>query len=178
MPRANIKRCLVGVLLGMSICFLSANQAAISPQAQTAGISEVAASTLRWPLPELSQGNTAQGKNPYVAELEKKIVGQENKPAEEVYKNIRLFKGMPAGRILRIMEVAFNPALGVDCTHCHTPGEWEKDDKEPKQIARKMWGFQGQINQQLKELIGKGAVNCTTCHRGQVKPALNLPPPK
>src|ERR1051325_5906972 len=131
MPRANIKRRLVTVLLGMSLCFLFANRAAIgtSPQAQIAGISEFAASTLRLPSPASPQGATTQGKNPYVAELEKKIVGQENKPAEEVYKNIKLFKGMPAGRILRIMEVAFNPALGVDCTHCHTPGEWEKDDK-------------------------------------------------
>jgi len=178
MPTANIKRCLVGALLGMSICFLFANQTAMTPQAQTTGISEIAASTLLWPPPESLQGSTSQAKNPFVAELEKKIAGQENKPAEEVYKNIKLFKGMPAGRILRIMEGGFSTALGVNCTHCHTPGEWEKDDKEPKQIARKMWGFQGQLNQQLKDLIGKGTVNCTTCHRGQVKPATNLSPPK
>jgi hypothetical protein len=37
-----------------------------------------------------------------------------------------------------------------------------------------MWTMQPKINALLKETIGKGAVNCTTCHRGQIKPALNL----
>ena len=94
--------------------------------------------------------------------------------AEARFKNIQIFKGMPALRVLRVMAIAFTPALGVDCSHCHTVGEWEKDDKEPKQMARKMWAMQPKINALLKETIGKGTVNCTTCHRGQVKPALNL----
>jgi len=34
-----------------------------------------------------------------LAALEKKIAGQEQKPAEEVFKNIQLFKGMPAIRV-------------------------------------------------------------------------------
>lgn len=125
------------------------------------------------PLIEWEQ-NPPATQNPYIAELEKKIAGQENKPAEEVFKNIQLFKGMPAARVLRVMAIAFAPALGVDCTHCHTPGEWEKDDKEPKQTARKMWVMMPKVNSLLKETIGKGTVNCMTCHRGQVKPALNL----
>jgi hypothetical protein len=125
------------------------------------------------PLIDWEQNPTAT-QNPYIAELEKKIAGQENKPAEEVFKNILIFKGMPALRVLRIMSIAFAPALGVDCTHCHTAGEWEKDDKEPKQTARKMWAMLPKVNNLLKETIGRGTVNCTTCHRGQVKPALNL----
>ncbi len=126
------------------------------------------------PLTEWEQ-NPPAAQNPHIAELEKKIAGQENKPAEEVFKNIQIFKGMPAGRVLRVMAGAFGPALGVDCSHCHTVGEWEKDDKEPKQTARKMWIMMPKVNNLLKETIGKGMVNCTTCHRGQVKPALNLP---
>lgn len=118
--------------------------------------------------------NPTAAQNPHIAELEKKIAGQENKPAEEVFKNIQLFKGMPASRVLRIMAIAFVPALGVDCSHCHVVGEWEKDDKEAKQTARKMWMMMPKVDKLLKETIGKGAVNCTTCHRGQVKPALNL----
>jgi len=125
------------------------------------------------PLIDWEQNPTAT-KNPHIAELEKKIAGQENKPAEEVFKNIQLFKGMPASRVLRVMAIAFSPALGVDCSHCHTIGEWEKEDKEAKQTARKMWEMMPKVNNLLKESIGKGAVNCTTCHRGQVKPALNL----
>ena len=116
----------------------------------------------------------AAEKNKYIAELEKKIAGQDNKPAEEVFKNIQTFKGIPAIRVLRVMEFAFGPALGVDCAHCHLTDQWEKDDKEPKQTARKMWTMQPKINALLKETIGKGTVNCTTCHRGQIKPALNL----
>jgi hypothetical protein len=113
-------------------------------------------------------------KNPFAAEIEKKIAGQESKPAEEVFKNIQIFKGMPASRVLAIMSIAFNAGLGVDCTHCHTAGEWEKEDKEAKQTARKMWLMMPKVNSLIKETIGRGQINCTTCHRGQVKPALNL----
>lgn len=117
-------------------------------------------------------------KNPFVAALEKQIAGQENKPAEEVFKNIQLLKGMPAIRVLRVMQTGFSASLGVDCTHCHTPEAWDKDDKEAKQTARKMWTFVAKVNQDLKQAIGKGTVNCTTCHRGQVKPATSMPVPK
>jgi hypothetical protein len=120
----------------------------------------------------------AAQKNQYIIELEKQIAGREEKPAEEVFKNIQLFKGMPALRVLRIMSVAFSAALGVDCTHCHVPGEWEKEDKQQKETARKMWRMMNRLNHDLKETIGKGTVNCTTCHRGQITPALSLPQSK
>ncbi len=121
---------------------------------------------------------TASGQNPHIAELEKKIAGSENKPAAEVFKNIQILKGAPAGRVLRIMTTAFSASLGVDCAHCHVPGEWEKEDKPQKETARKMWRLMNKLNQDLKEAIGKGGVNCTTCHRGQIKPALSLPAAK
>ncbi|SRR5260370_29411540 len=62
------------------------------------------------PARTLLNGNdvlTAQENTPFdqaqaLAELGKKITGKENKPAEEVFKNIRLLKGVPAGRLLRI----------------------------------------------------------------------------
>lgn len=117
-------------------------------------------------------------KNAFVVAVEKQIAGQETKPAEEVFKNIHLLKGMPAGRVLRVMQVAFSASLGVDCTHCHVADQWEKDDKEAKQTARKMWKFMAKVNQDLKQTIGKGTVNCTTCHRGQIKPATSLPDSK
>ena len=119
-----------------------------------------------------------------LAELRKSIAGKEQAPAETVFKNIQLFKGMPAGRVLRIMELGYARSLGVTCTHCHIPGAWEKDDKPTKQVAREMAGMVTAINtQHLKQIKNlkseQPAVNCTTCHRGQTKPALNLPePPK
>jgi hypothetical protein len=115
-----------------------------------------------------------------LAELRKSIAGKEQAPAETVFKNIQLFKGMPAGRVLRIMELGYARSLGVNCTHCHIPGAWEKDDKPTKQIARDMAAMVGAINgqhlKQIKNLKSETpVVNCTTCHRGQTKPALNLP---
>ncbi len=116
--------------------------------------------------------------------LRKSIAGKEQAPAETVFKNIQLLKGMPAGRVLRIMELGYARSLGVNCTHCHVPGAWEKDDKPTKQITREMAAMVGAINnqhlKQIKNLKSESpGVNCTTCHRGQTKPALNLPePPK
>lgn len=108
----------------------------------------------------------------YLAALEKQIAGRENKPAEEVFRNIQLFKGQPALRVLRVMEKAFLPGLGVSCTHCHVPDAWEKDDKEAKKTARTMWNLQIGFNTQIKEQVGRGVINCYTCHRGSTKPAL------
>jgi hypothetical protein len=113
-------------------------------------------------------------------ELRKQIAGKESKPAEEVFKNIQLLKGVPTGRLLAIMEIGYSKSLGVDCTHCHVVNQWEKDDKPTKQITREMSSMARTINNDLLKKIknlksDNPIVNCTTCHRGQVKPALNLP---
>ena len=131
---------------------------------------------------------TTQAEKPFdqvqaLAKLRESIAGKENEPAEKVFKNIQLLKGIPAGRLLRIMELGYSRSLGVTCTHCHVPGEWEKDDKPTKQIARDMAAMSAAINnqhlKQIKNLKSENpVVNCTTCHRGQTKPALNLPEPK
>jgi len=115
-----------------------------------------------------------------LANLRKRMAGQENKTAEEVFKNVQLLKGMPAARLLRVMEIGYAKSLGVNCTHCHVAGQWEKDDKPTKQIARDMiMMVRGINNDYLKKIKNlKSAtptVNCTTCHRGQIKPELNLP---
>jgi len=112
--------------------------------------------------------------------LRKMIAGQENKPAEAVFKNIQMLKGMPAGRLLRVMELGYARSLGVNCTHCHVADAWEKEDRPTKQIAREMNAMVAVINndqlKKIKNLKGPNPiVNCTTCHRGQTKPALNLP---
>lgn len=115
-----------------------------------------------------------------IAELTKQIAGKENLPAEQVFKNIQVLKGIPAGRLLRIMELGYSRSLGVNCTHCHVVDQWDKDDKPTKPIAREMSKMVQTINNDLlkpiKNLKGPNPiVNCTTCHRGQIKPALNLP---
>lgn len=113
-------------------------------------------------------------------DLRKSIAGREDKPAEEVFKNIQKLRGMPAARVLRVMEMGYARSLGVNCTHCHVAGEWEKDDKPTKPITREMMAMVAAINndhlKNIKNLKGPNpTINCTTCHRGQIKPALNLP---
>ena len=115
-----------------------------------------------------------------LAELRKKIAGRENEPAEAVFKNIQFLKGVPAGRLLNVMRLGYSRSLGVNCTHCHVVDEWEKDDKPTKQTARDMALMVRTINNDLlkniKNLKSESPViNCTTCHRGQTKPALDLP---
>ena len=110
-----------------------------------------------------------------------KIAGRENQPAESVFKNIKLFKGAPASRVLSIMARGFDPALGVSCSHCHVVGEYDKEDKPTKQIARDMFAMLGAINTQylakIKNLRSPNpSVNCSTCHSGQTRPGGGGPP--
>lgn len=114
-----------------------------------------------------------------LVQLAKEITGREGQRADVVFKNIKTLNGVSAGTLLKIMEIGYAKSLGVACTHCHIPGEWEKDDKPPKQIARDMSKMVQVINVDLLRNIEglkqhNPLVNCTTCHRGQVKPALNL----
>ena len=118
-----------------------------------------------------------------LAKLREQIKGKENEPAPTVFKNIQtpFIKSIPAGRLLAVMEIAYARLLGVTCTHCHTPEKWESDEKPQKQIARDMAAMMARINSPellrgIKNLKSETpTINCTTCHRGETKPALNLP---
>jgi photosynthetic reaction center cytochrome c subunit len=96
----------------------------------------------------------------------------EEKPAEQVYKNIQVMKGMPASRLMSAMS-RLTQSLGVDCSHCHVPDALDKDDKPAKQTARKMFEMVRTINATL----GANRVTCYTCHRGQPQPASAPPAP-
>ena len=105
------------------------------------------------------------------------------KPAAEVFKNIQVFKGLPAARLGGIMG-NWTRVLGVKCDHCHVVGQWDKDDKPEKQIARDMVTMVGKINNESLKAIKnlkseKPSVSCYTCHRGAAKPdtAAPAPPP-
>jgi hypothetical protein len=92
---------------------------------------------------------------------------QPPKPAEEVYKNIQVLKGMPAPDLLRAMQ-SFTRSLGVKCEFCHVEGAFDKDDKREKQTARKMILMAHQIN--TDNFHGHMRVTCWTCHRGATEP--------
>jgi len=121
----------------------------------------------------------ARGGGGPVAELRKQIAWKENQPSETVFKNIQSLKGVPAGQLLTIMDTGFRPALGVKCSFCHDPQNWASDDKDEKKVARQMMQMTHDINDKyLKAMKGldseKPQVNCTTCHRGEQKPALSM----
>jgi photosynthetic reaction center cytochrome c subunit len=89
------------------------------------------------------------------------------KTTEETYKNIQVLKGLPADQLIPAMQF-MTYSLGVECSFCHTEGTPEKDDKKPKQAARKMMQMMFAINQQNFE--GKRVVTCYSCHRGSSRP--------
>jgi hypothetical protein len=118
-----------------------------------------------------------------IAELKARIAGKEKLPAREVFENVQLLGDVPAARLLGVMQMGYSRSLGVTCTHCHVSGMWEADDKDPKKTARDMMRMMRAINEDYLKKIAtlqneSPAVNCTTCHRGQLKPALNLGPPR
>lgn len=103
------------------------------------------------------------------------IAGREEMPAEQVYKNIKMLKGMPAARLLNIMNRGYSNSLGVSCSHCHVVGEYDREDKLTKQIARDMSAMVTTINGTLLKDIRNlkspnPTVNCGTCHNGRPRP--------
>ena len=112
------------------------------------------------------------------------IAGRENQPAESVFKNIKIFKGVPAGRLVNIMNNGFGRSLGVSCGFCHVPGKWDLDDKEEKNTARLMFAMVQTINRDYISKVPHDSVgpmpvvNCFTCHRGNSRPpGPDGPPP-
>ncbi len=138
----------------------------------------VSAQTVPTPTPAIVEFD----QNAALATLRERIKGKEKEPSASVFKDIRILKDKPAGALLAIMEMGFSRSLGVTCTHCHIADKWESDEKPQKQIARDMWAMAAKINGDLLNNIknlksASPTVNCTTCHRGQITPAVNLPMP-
>ena len=119
---------------------------------------------------------TAARRDSGAANVLRSIAGRENQPAESVFKNIKIFKGIPAGRLVNIMNMGFGRSLGVSCGFCHVPGKWDLDDKEEKNTARLMFAMVQTINRDYisKVPVDSGGprpvVNCFTCHRGNPRP--------
>jgi photosynthetic reaction center cytochrome c subunit len=100
--------------------------------------------------------------------------GQQPRPpmAEEVFKNVRVLKGIPVDEFMGTMGV-FSAALGISCADCHEDSDtsWDKYalDTVPKKVtARRMVQMMGAINQ--GSFQGRQVVTCYTCHRGSDRP--------
>jgi hypothetical protein len=89
----------------------------------------------------------------------------------------------------RLMQ-GFNAALGVQCTHCHVPGDFASDDNPKKAVARTMLRMQQRVaarfpdsgndfanSRYLPFPEGKQYVTCVTCHQGSVIPVSAAPDP-
>ncbi len=89
------------------------------------------------------------------------------KTAEQTFKNIQVLKGVPAEQLFPTMQF-IAASLGVECDFCHVQGAFEKDDKKPKQIARKMIEMMYAIN--ADNFDRHREVTCYSCHRGSARP--------
>jgi len=98
-------------------------------------------------------------------------------PAESVFKNLKIMKGLPAERLLGTMN-SFSRSLGVNCNHCHVPGHWKDEDKKNKDITRQMMKMSGAINDDYLAKMDFGDdkphIGCMTCHRGENEPMKSM----
>ena len=94
--------------------------------------------------------------------------GPKPKIAEDAYKNITTLKGIPAEQLIPTMQF-ISASLGVECDFCHVEHAFDKDDKKPKLIARKMIVMMTAINKDNFE--GHRQVTCNSCHHGSLHPA-------
>jgi hypothetical protein len=92
--------------------------------------------------------------------------------AEEVFKNIRVLRGLPVDEFMGTMGV-FSAALGMSCEDCHSASDTTWDnyalDTSPRKVtARRMVTMMASINQ--ASFGGRQVVTCYTCHRGSGRP--------
>jgi len=118
---------------------------------------------------------TAARRDSGAAMVLRSIAGRETQPAESVFKNIKIFKGIPAARLVNIMNLGFGRSLGVSCGFCHVIDKWDLDDKEEKSTARLMFAMVQTINKDYMSKVPNDrgeqpVVNCFTCHRGNPRP--------
>jgi hypothetical protein len=87
--------------------------------------------------------------------------------AAERFKNVQIMKDVPASQFMDAMR-SFTIALGADCDFCHTQGDFSKDDKQEKQMARTMIKLARAVNKDY--FNGHNEVRCYTCHQGHHEP--------
>ncbi|MGB2625919.1 MAG: c-type cytochrome [Candidatus Acidiferrum sp.] len=92
---------------------------------------------------------------------------ESQKNTEDVFKNIKVLKGIPSEQLIPAMEFMAS-SLGVECSFCHVEGHFEKDDKKTKKTAREMMQMMFAVN--TSTFDNRRVVTCYSCHRGSPKP--------
>jgi photosynthetic reaction center cytochrome c subunit len=91
--------------------------------------------------------------------------------AEQVFKNIRVLKGIPVDDFMETMGL-ISAALSLDCSDCHEGAGTDKvdwaADTPRKVIARTMVTMVENLNK--NNFGGRTLVTCWTCHRNRDKP--------
>jgi len=85
-------------------------------------------------------------------------------------------KVLPADVNIQQTMANIRTALGVQCTFCHVPPNFDSDDNPKKSTARNMMRMVNDLNSSF--LDGKTHVTCYTCHRGDSTPKMVPAPPE
>jgi hypothetical protein len=123
-----------------------------------------------------SRDSLAKLRDIYVAQVMAQIAGKENQPAEQVFKNVQVLKGITAAELVQKMDKEYATAMSWNCTNCHRlapQGNFASDTSPDKKRARFMQQMTNDINQtELPKLYPKDTpkVSCATCHRGYNEP--------
>jgi len=161
---------IMGIVSGLALALMAWSDGASRTQSQQVP------PTAATPAPK--EPSTQEINDAFVQQISKQIVGHEQEPSGQVFKNIQVdfLKKVPAARLLLIMNEGYSRALGVTCKHCHIEDDFSRDDKRPKRCARDMALMHFDINQRLAKMQNlapnpKGHfINCSTCHRGGIDP--------
>ncbi len=103
----------------------------------------------------------------FIAAIAQQPTSQDGPLAEQVYKNIQVFKGQPASDLIPSMQF-MAASLHMECDDCHDPQDMAKDTRT-KETARRMILMQRQINNE--HFNSRNEVTCFTCHGGEEHPA-------
>ena len=174
-------------LIGVTFVVLSCTRAPVTPApAPTSGRTAPSAANAPTNAPAVvpprrvppSRDSLVKLRAGYIAKVMQEIAGRENQPAEQVFKNIKVLKGITAAQLVTKMDKDYAEALSWNCTNCHrlaNQGNFASDTSNDKVRARFMQQMQNDINTvTLPKLYPKDTpkVTCATCHRGY-----NEPPP-
>lgn len=100
------------------------------------------------------------------------LIAQEKKEAPKVDEaavpaNLKVLQVNSSGEVRKIMRT-FAAGLGVQCSYCHSEGNFASDENPKKETARQMIKLTQKVNTDFSD--GKLHISCYTCHRGETQP--------
>jgi hypothetical protein len=95
------------------------------------------------------------------------------------HKNLQVLpKDISKDDLKKTMD-GFAEQLGVKCTFCHVPDQYEKDERPHKADARRMIKLVQEMKARKTEYFGprvkEAVISCGLCHRGKAEPEPFIP---